>query len=55
VVGYTGSVVVEEACVRIPVSRDQIGGDGLIADSDVRAQAAAALRALSEGSAELRS
>jgi NAD(P)H-dependent FMN reductase len=54
VAGYTGSVVVEDACVRIPVARDQIGDDGLFADPDVRARAAAALRALSEGSADLR-
>jgi chromate reductase, NAD(P)H dehydrogenase (quinone) len=37
VLGYTGSVLVEEACVRIPVPRDVVGDDGLIAEPGVRA------------------
>jgi chromate reductase len=36
VLGYTGSRIVEEACARIPVARDAIGADGLIADLGVR-------------------
>ena len=33
VVGYLSMEIVEEACVRIPVTRDMIGEDGLIADA----------------------
>jgi len=46
VLGYTGSEIVEAACLRIPVERDAIGGDGLLADPEVREQLAGALRAL---------
>ncbi len=46
VLGYTGSLVVEEAVRRIPVPRDAIGADGLIADPGIRGPLAAALRAL---------
>jgi chromate reductase len=46
VLGYTGSDIVEEACVHIPVARSAIGSDGLIADMDIRRQIADALRAL---------
>jgi chromate reductase, NAD(P)H dehydrogenase (quinone) len=44
--GYTGSTLVADACRRIPVSRGDIGEDGLIADAAVREQVADALRAL---------
>src|SRR5690242_5745243 len=46
VLGYTGSEIVEPACLRIPVERDAIGNDGLIAEPAVREQLAVALRAL---------
>ena len=49
VVGYLSMEIVEEACVRIPVARDMIGADGLIADPAVREPLAAALVALREG------
>jgi NAD(P)H-dependent FMN reductase len=48
VLGYTGSEIVEAACVRIPVPRGAIGGDGLIAEPAVREPLAAALRSLAE-------
>ncbi|MFD7257453.1 NADPH-dependent FMN reductase [Streptomyces sp. NPDC059874] len=38
VLGYTGAAVVEEACVRIPVSGQQTGPDGTLADPAVRAR-----------------
>ena len=44
--GYTGSNLVANACRRIPVSRDDVGDDGLIADPVVREQVADALRSL---------
>jgi NAD(P)H-dependent FMN reductase len=46
VLGYTGSEIVEAACMRIPVPREAIGADGLVADPAVREPLAAALRAL---------
>jgi chromate reductase len=46
VLGYTGSEIVEEACLRIPVPRDAIGADGLLADPAIREPLAAALRSL---------
>ena len=45
VVGYLSMEIVEEACVRIPVARDAIGADGLIADPAIREPLAAALGA----------
>ncbi|AOR36461.1 NADPH-dependent FMN reductase [Streptomyces fodineus] len=38
VLGYTGAKIVEPACVRIPVGRDALGEDGLIADQKARNQ-----------------
>jgi chromate reductase len=55
VVGYLSMAVVEEACVRIPVARDAIGADGLIADPAIREPLAAALAALREGAARVES
>jgi NAD(P)H-dependent FMN reductase len=53
VVGYLSMEVVEDACVRIPVARDAIGEDGLIADPAIREPLAAALAALREGAARV--
>jgi chromate reductase len=55
VVGYLSMEIVEQACVRIPVARDAIGGDGLIADPAIRAPLAEALAALREGAAGVES
>ena len=48
VLTYTGTDIVEAACVRIPVSRSTVDHDGLIDDADVRDGAAAALAALAQ-------
>jgi NAD(P)H-dependent FMN reductase len=48
VLGYTGSRIVDEACVSIPVDRATIGGDGLINDPGVRTEIAGVLRILSD-------
>lgn len=37
VLGYVGADIAERACVPIPVARDSIGADGLIADAGIRA------------------
>ncbi|MEJ7655595.1 MAG: NAD(P)H-dependent oxidoreductase, partial [Thermoleophilaceae bacterium] len=34
VLGYVGANVVEAACARIPLTRDVVGADGVIADRD---------------------
>jgi chromate reductase len=46
VLGYTGSDVVEDACVRVPVPRDVIGADGVVGDPSVRDVVAGTLAAL---------
>jgi NAD(P)H-dependent FMN reductase len=46
VLGYVGTTIVEEAVAHIPVTRDSLGTDGLIANEETRAQLAAAFEAL---------
>jgi NAD(P)H-dependent FMN reductase len=53
VVGYISMEIVEEACVRIPVTRDAVGDDGLIVDPAIRERLAAALAALRDGAARV--
>jgi chromate reductase, NAD(P)H dehydrogenase (quinone) len=53
VVGYLSMEIVEEACVRIPVARDAVGEDGLVADPAIRERLAAALAALRAGAARV--
>ena len=53
VVSYLSMEIVEEACVRIPIARDAVGEDGLVADPAIREQRAAALAALREGAARV--
>ena len=53
VVGYISMEIIEEACVRIAVTRNAIGADGLIADPAIREPLATALVALREGAARV--
>jgi NAD(P)H-dependent FMN reductase len=46
VLGYTGAQIVEDACLRLPLSRADIGEDGLVAPGDAREQIVTAVRAL---------
>jgi NAD(P)H-dependent FMN reductase len=46
VLTYTGTDIVEGACTRIPVARNGIGEDGLVADARVRSSAGWVLGAL---------
>jgi chromate reductase, NAD(P)H dehydrogenase (quinone) len=46
VLGYVGAHIVEEACVRVPVSRSDVGEDGTITDEEARREVAAAVGAL---------
>jgi chromate reductase, NAD(P)H dehydrogenase (quinone) len=46
VLGYVGADIVQEACVRIPVTRQAVGPDGTIADRAIRERIANTLTAL---------
>jgi chromate reductase len=46
VLGYTGSDIVEAACVQIPIPRNAIDADGLVGDPALRAQIARVLTTL---------
>lgn len=48
VLRYVGAVAVERACVRVPVPRDAVGPDGIIADPAIRAELLSALMTLAE-------
>jgi chromate reductase, NAD(P)H dehydrogenase (quinone) len=52
VLGYTGSAVVPGACRSVPVTRDMVGGDGLIDDRSTREQLVDVLRTLAAADAE---
>jgi chromate reductase, NAD(P)H dehydrogenase (quinone) len=46
VLTYTGARIVDKACARVPLARDDVGPDGLIARPDARDAIATAVRAL---------
>jgi NAD(P)H-dependent FMN reductase len=46
VLGYTGAEIAVEACLRLPLSRDDVGADGLIAPPEAHEQIVAAVTAL---------
>jgi chromate reductase, NAD(P)H dehydrogenase (quinone) len=46
VLGYLGVKLVDDACVSIPLARDQLGNDGTISDVDLIGQLVAAMTAL---------
>lgn len=48
VLGYTGVNIVEEACIRLPVARQSVGPDGLIADPAVHEQLSRVLGLIAE-------
>ena len=49
VLGYVQARVIAEACLHVPVGRDQVGVDGLVADEAARAGIAAAVQSLLGG------
>jgi NAD(P)H-dependent FMN reductase len=53
VLGYIGTILVENACAHIPVPRDSIGSDGLVADPALRSRLRAVLTAIQAASASL--
>ncbi|HSY38365.1 MAG TPA: NAD(P)H-dependent oxidoreductase [Polyangia bacterium] len=46
VLGFTGAHIVEDAVLRLPLARGDVGGDGLIAPGEARAAIVGALTAL---------
>ena len=46
VLTYTDWAVVDDACVRVPITRSDVGPDGLVTDAGLRAQIAAVVDAL---------
>jgi chromate reductase len=48
VLGYVGADVVEAACSRIPVTRQDVGDDGLIAGAEIRAAIRTTVTALAQ-------
>jgi chromate reductase len=46
VLGYTGAVLIDEACVDVPVPRQSISPDGLIRDETIRQEITQALASL---------
>ena len=46
ILGYVHADVVEEACARIPVTRDAVGPDGTVIDPELRVRIAETLAAL---------
>ncbi len=48
VLGYTGAVIVEPACAKIPVGPQMVGPDGLVTDPGVRDQLGKVLALLAE-------
>jgi chromate reductase, NAD(P)H dehydrogenase (quinone) len=46
VLGYLGAAIVEAACVTVPLTRDQVGDDGLITSVEIRQRLGAALQDL---------
>lgn len=46
VLGYVHASIVEAACVPIPVTREQVGVDGLITDPSIRAKAVEVLTSI---------
>ena len=46
VLRYAGAEIVDDACVRVPVTREMVGPDGLISDDRARAAISSALTTL---------
>ena len=46
VLGYVGAEIVEDACIRLPITRDSVGAEGLIGDPSIQARVVESLEAL---------
>lgn len=54
VLGYVGASIVESACAHVPITRDAVGADGLVADPLTRGRLAEILTELARYVAESR-
>jgi NAD(P)H-dependent FMN reductase len=52
VLGYVHADIVEEACIRLPLTRDAVGAEGTITDPVAREKIAEAVRILARAAAE---
>lgn len=52
VLGYTGADIVEDACVRVSITRDMVGKDGTITDPAAREEIGRAVAALAQAAAD---
>ncbi|HTT95910.1 MAG TPA: NAD(P)H-dependent oxidoreductase [Solirubrobacterales bacterium] len=52
VLGYTGARIVEDACLRLPLARDDVGADGLVAPREARELIATTVRALAAAASD---
>jgi chromate reductase, NAD(P)H dehydrogenase (quinone) len=50
VLTYSGADIVEQACLRVPLTRQMVGGDGLIEDAQARERIGHALEQLARAS-----
>jgi chromate reductase, NAD(P)H dehydrogenase (quinone) len=50
VLDYTGAQIVEDACLRLPLAREDVGADGLIVPAAAREQIVSAVEALAASS-----
>jgi chromate reductase, NAD(P)H dehydrogenase (quinone) len=48
VLGYVDALIVEKCCVRLPVARDSVGADGMVADAEFRIRLTDVLRTLAQ-------
>lgn len=48
VLGYVGAVVVQSACIRLPIARSLVGAEGIVTDVDTRARIVDVLHALTD-------
>lgn len=46
VLGYVGAEIVEQACIRMPMTRGAVGTDGMVVDPEIRARIAEVLATL---------
>lgn len=54
VLGYLGASIVEAACPRLPIRRQEIGPDGLINEPKIQLQIVATITALAEAATAMR-
>jgi NAD(P)H-dependent FMN reductase len=54
VLGYVGASIVEPACLRLPIRRQEIGLEGLVDEPNIRLQIAATITALADAATAMK-